>query len=871
LGTSLVSLFGQQPSISIQYQNVKLDKVLLDIAAKHKYDILFHDSYFSDCPPVNITLKDQDLETVLHLLLKDTKITFEVTDKQIALNRMRTIYGYVKSKKDHESLSSAAVYHPKMTRGTYTNEHGYFSLAIPFECEHIIVQNLGYQSQTIEIPIASSKPFTVYLMPFAELQEIIVRPNDKQIKYTRYDSSIDILPLEIGGHLSTGGEPDINQHLYKQSGVSSGPDGFGGLHVRGGNSDQNLILLDGVRIFQPNHAFGLFSIFNTPLLKNAKFSKFNFHPKHSGGISSVLEMNLKEGSTKEWNGNLSVSTLATQITVNGPLIKDKTSILLSFRRSHLDPFIKRISSKRKDNEGESNFHLYDFHIKLHHLATPKDKLYLSYYQGKDEFHDDSQRKEEINDGITQNYKSDYLLNWSNRTMALKWNHLFGDQLFSSSILSLSNFFYKSDARNQNIIVDQNENSFEATFNKLNFISKNQEIGFRYDLEHFPFERIRNSAGVSYNITSLIPGVINDMQMLSSNNPDTIPPSWLIEDYVTNSYRQHHVAIYANHKVDLSNQVTLNLGGRYGYVISKNLIDNRQSQFNLWNARISLAYVPNKKMLFRLSTSKNDQELHLLTSSNIGFPNDLWVPAIGNNKPQTAWQSNLYFHYDINTYLSLKTSIFYKKMRNLLRYPYDISLPSLDENISTFWEEELVSGTGTSRGWEIDINYKSPKITLDIAYTLSKYERQFEDIQGGNSFPFIFDQTHNLSVGGQYNIHTNFSFYYNFVFNNGIHQTLFGSEAEYSPIEVYSPDDREQLSSVNGDRLPAYHRLDLGFIIKFGKTYNHELVLGVQNIYNRKNIYYRYHLFPSGAVTNEFIEESIEALPILPIMRYSVRF
>ncbi len=868
-------IYGQQTQISVAYEQEKIETILLDLAAEYQYDIVFHQSYFKDHPLVTITKDQVPIQEVLEQLLENSKVEFRIQNQEIRLIKMQTIFGYIKDELTHEGLINATVYHPQLQKGTYTNEYGYFSLTLPYEAKKLSVQYIGYESKEVSL-VKNGKPLAVLLKSSIELAEIIVTQETATFQNnpaSKVDGQ-DILPSQIRAYLGSGGEPDINQHLIRQAGVSSGPDGLGGLHVRGGNSDQNLILLDGVRIFQPNHTFGLFSIFNTPLLKNANFSKYDFHPKNTGGISSVLEMTLKEGSTKKWNGNVSLSTLASQLSANGPIIKDKTSLLFSFRRSHIDEFIKTRTAKQKEEErnekGATNLFFYDMHLKLHHIIGRNDKLYLSYYRGKDKYDDKGSFDDSFQGtSISSNYINN--LNWSNQTTALKWNHLFGDKLFSSAILSLSHFDYQSKAESNSTAIGLAGGIDFSDSNKVDLLSDNREIGFRYDIEHYPSERIQNSLGISYHHTRFIPGALKTIFFSGMDSLDLMD----IEDLLSanRSYQQQHLAIYANRKMTLHPKVNLIIGGKYGLVNAENLQENTSSRFHLWHARVALSYTPNQKILFRLSGSKNDQALHLLTSADLGFPSDIWVPSIGRIKPQTAWQGNLFFRYLLNENLTIKSSLFYKGMKNLVRYPSNISLPSISDN-NSFWETELVLGKGTAKGWETIMDYTQDKFALNLTYTLSDYQRRFKALEEGNKFPFTFNQRHNLSITANYKATDKLSFYVNFIFNSGSHQTLYSSNSNYSPLDFFSPTVDAQESSINGDRLPAYHRLDVGIMLRFGKSVKQELTLGVQNVYNRDNTYFQYNITPiiaGGGMTGEKRLEQIHTLPILPLIRYSLSF
>ncbi|MEM9849261.1 MAG: TonB-dependent receptor [Bacteroidota bacterium] len=859
-------IVAQQSSSTTSESTQKITTALLDLATHYQYSLIFQESYFEDQALVDFQLdKQATLEDNLTLLLENTAVSFTLKNNTIELRRMQTIYGYVKDRESHEPLINATIYDPQLRVGTYTNEYGYFSLTLPFEVNQLKVQYIGYQQKTINLTKKRSSQKTILLEPQLDLVTVVINSSESQTKTDKVIEERDILSSEITAYISSGGEPDINQHLYKQTGVSSGPDGLGGLHVRGGNTDQNLILLDGVRVFQPNHAFGLFSIFNTSLLKNARFSKYNFHPKHAESLSSVLEMTLKEGSTQKWTGDLSFSTLATQISMDGPLKKDKTSLLVSMRRSHLDEAIKRISAKQKQkesSEGETSIAFYDLYLKLQHILTPKDKLFLSYYRGRDKYSDLNIEQDSFAVDDRWSYKLNSSISWENEVVAFKWNHLFGDRLFATGLLSYTNFNYKSKFDDEYAYFY--ENALDVFSSITTFDSNNNQISGKLDVEFYPNDRTKYTFGGQVQRTRFLPGILQE-RYNEFNTIETTEPS-----LQNGAFRQWLTSLYFNYEQKLNTKTKLYLGAKHAYAQTGSLIRQSRSKFHLWHARLAMTHQLNDRLNLHVSANRNEQALHLLSSSDIGLPNDVWLPVYRRIEPPRAWQVNALFQYQYSEKLSLSSSIFYKRMENLTRFPFGSNLPSLNSYIDFNWQRELLLGEGTAKGGELDLQYQSSKLLAQLAYTLSDYQRIFPEVEAGEAFPFAFNQRHNLSFSSSYQFHKNIAFQLSFSFNDGLQQTLYRNDF-YSPLDAVSYYFTEQISKTNARKLPAYHRLDVALSMKFNRKLKQNLVVGVQNVYNRRNIYYQYirsfYDVQGNLIGNRLTD--IRALPLLPIVRYSI--
>ena len=865
--------FAQNPNITYQASNQKIESILLDIAEQYDYDIVFNQSYFED-ETASIVIENKKITTVLHQLLEGTNVRYKIKGQQIVLSKTRRIYGTILDKLTGEPLINAAIYTSQYSKGTYTNAYGYFSLEIPYECLRMTAAYVGYEDKQLDLQKGEKLPWIIELASNLELNEILVSKNTNNETLGLEREGEDLLTGDIKAIFATGGEADVFQYLYQKSGVQSGPDGLGGLHVRGGNSDQNLILLDGVKVYNPNHTLGLFSIFNSDILKHATFSKANFSPRNGGRLSSVLDMRLKEGSTRQWNGSISLSTLATQVNINGPLVKNKTGILLSLRRTHLDPVIQKITSDNKllhFEEGYSNHFFYDVNAKIHHQIGKKDKLFLSYYQGGDNYHDESnllweQDNELWNDSLY------YDLDWGNQLGALRWNHLFGDRLFSNLTFSLSDFDYYSKSYASQNTEYLSDNTFESFQTLTSFVSNITEVGADYDFDFFPSDQHHILFGIGYHWTTYRPGVVTlQDEFIDVGLLDDAVYEETLDEIIDNPYESKEFHFYVNENWKLTNQSGIKIGLRYSWFESKDILIDETASYHLVQPRLAFYYQLSKRLGCTISAERLYQPLHQISTSDIGFPNDLWVPSTAAVRPKTAEQFSMRLDYVLNKKTQLQAALYHKRMRHLIRYYEGASLPTLFERISGFWEYEVVFGNGTSTGLELEYHYQTERSKLDLSYTLMQSDRQFADLNEGASFPYEFDQRHHFAIHYYQKITNKISAYANWQFASGLRQTLFKTDVPFSPINTFYPPPDDQLSTINEYQLPDYHRLDAGLLFQFGKErFQHEIAFGVQNAYNRFNVFFAYELedefFPEDNGTYERA-----SLPILPTLRYKTTF
>ena len=868
---SPVTAYAQNARISHTVNNQAIESVLLDLAEYFGYNILINDQYFDDDQSVDLNLQNASLSESLSQVLKGSKVHFKITKDEIHLFRDKVIFGFVKNANDHEPLIGASVYLEDASAGTYTNEYGYYSFKVPFETTRIYASYIGFLPKITAIDPVDEQRLSVFLSPEKLLDEVLINPTTKEYFFSSSNYHSELLNSDIKAKLSTGGEPDINQYLFSQSGVSSGPDGLGGLHVRGGNNDQNLVLIDGVRVFQSNHALGLFSIFNTELLSKAKFSKYNFDPKFTGGVSSILDMRLREGSMKKWGGSYSLSTIASQINVDGPIIKDKWSILLSYRLSHIGVPLKLYTNylaALEDYSADRNYILDDLNLKSTFKLNDQHKIIASFYTGSD-FYNDGYGNYVEEDPY---YYTNSNVKFGNQVAALRWNAILGNRWFSDVTFSYSKNYFENEYSSSFMYEADDVSSDVNEFFLTNFSSQIQEYGIRNDIEYYSRKNDVLKFGYSFHQTVFDPSAYAGIWESSSEyDIEESQDTFEIED----AYNSSEYGVYLNYDWQIAKRHFVQIGAKYSFFQSFDLFDYNDRNDHLLNGRLAYKFQFSDKLFGHVSYNRSEQGIHQLSSSNVGFPNDLWVPSVGKVAPQQVDQYNLGIELDLSSEINIRTNIFHKHMSNLIAYANDISLPNLNERSSRFWEDEVVNGQGLSRGVEFDLGYRNKSIIANLAYTISQYDRQFDGIAENERYPFTFDQRHNLSLDVNAQLTESWSVYFSGKYSGGIHQTLYETSYNFVPIETLGLDDLRPISARNGDQLPDYHRVDLGAVFKFGKKLRKELVFGIQNIYNRKNVYYRYNLGDLLLEDGTYFEaEGIQngyALPILPTLRFSIHY
>lgn len=771
----------------------------------------------------------------------------------VAFGQRATISGYVKDSSNGEVLIMANVYDALTLKGTTTNNYGFFSLTLPSDTVHLVVSYVGYQSYASTFYLSTDTQIQIPLKPTTLLEEIEVKANRRErIEETTQMSTISLPVEDIKKLPAFMGEVDVLKVLQLLPGVQSGSEGSSGLYVRGGSPDQNLILLDGVPVYNVSHLFGFFSVFNADAINNVQLIKGGFPARYGGRLSSVLDIQMKEGNQKEFHGEGSLGVIASRLTLEGPIVKNKASFLISGRRTYIDLLAKPFINKQFEDGGTAGYYFYDLNGKVNWTLGKNDRLYLSAYLGDDKFH----FKETIrssNGIMTTEDSYGGRLTWGNLTSVLRWNHQYNAKLFSNLTLNYSKYEFDTGVEESSSTTENGQTTSEA-FNLKYFSGiTDWSLKIDYDLLPAPAHYIR--FGASARLQQFKPGAI---QFKVESNTDAIDTT-LSNTFVDAT----ELRGYFEDDIKLSDAFKVNLG------VHGSAFHVRENWFGSVEPRVAARYLLSESLSLKVSGAMMKQYIHLLSNSGIGLPTDLWVPATGDVPPQSSWQVAAGIAKTIDRRFEVSLEGYYKDMQNIIEYKEGASYLENSNN----WEDQVESGHGWSYGGELFIQKKQGKTTGWIGYTLSWTKRQFDNINFGKVFPFRYDRRHDISVAIVHRISKKVDLSGTWVYGTGNAVSLplaryagvnAGYDLLYPSSELYYYNER------NGFRMAAYHRLDIGITLKKKTRWGQSnWNFSVYNAYNRKNPFFIYYGYDDVTGKREFKQVSL--FPLLPSVSYQFKF
>lgn len=777
-----------------------------------------------------------------------------------------TISGYISDAQSGERLIGASVFDAKSKQGTVSNTYGFYSLTLPGDSVVLSFSYVGYGTQQLRFLLGETRELNIKLESAVLLDEVqITAERSERITQSSRMSTIDV-PIEQIKHVpAMMGEVDVLKALQLLPGVASGGEGQTGIYVRGGGPDQNLILLDGVPVYNANHLFGFFSVFNADAIKDVSLVKGGFPARYGGRLSSVIDISLKDGHEKEWHGTGSIGLISSKLTLEGPIQKGKSSILISGRRTYLDVLVQPIVQRQLRREGRTGgtgYYFYDLNAKANYQLSPKDRLYLSFYGGKDKFYQNTQKEEP-----DRSEKSTSGLLWGNLTTALRWNHEWNNKLFSNVLLTRSR--YRLDNENgyrENIL----ENNLpEEEYYKLNYLSGIDDWAFKIDFDFIPQPRHYLKFGASAIHHTFFPGDFRTeykaRQDSLANKFDFIQPtvkSWELDAYVEDDWK-------------ISDRLRMNVG------LHATAFPVGGQVYSSLQPRLNLRYLLGTDWAIKGAYSQMQQFIHLLTNETIGLPTDLWLPSTAKITPQKSWQVALGVARELGAKWELSVEAYYKKMDNIIAYKEGSSLLDFSN-----WEDRITQGQGEAYGTEFFLQKKTGRFTGWLGYTLSWAWRQLDEVNLGRKYPFRYDRRHDIELTGTYELSPRTRFSATWVYGTG-NAVTFGT-SQYAEIYPEPISSNRQLSSPyrtrlyvpdrNNFRYPAYHRLDVGFdFTKEKKHHTRTWSIGAYNAYNRANAFYLY-LSRRGiynAQTMETIQttqlKKVALFPIVPYVTYGFKF
>lgn len=760
-----------------------------------------------------------------------------------------SLSGYVTDAANGEALIQATVVVVEAGTGTYTNDYGFYSLSLAPGSYTLKFSYLGFQTQTLTVELTESMTLDLELAS-KELTvgEVVIsaEAEDQHVKQVEMSTTkLDIREVRRMPQLL--GEVDIIRSIQLLPGVSTVGEGATGFNVRGGNVDQNLILLDESPVYNSSHLLGFFSVFNADAIKDIKLYKGGIPANYGGRLSSVLDVKQKEGNNKQFAGTGGIGLISSRMTLEGPIAKEKASFMVAGRRSYMDLFLKL----SPDEELRSNvLYFYDLNAKVNYEINDKNKIFLSGYFGDDVFR----------------FEDEFKMQWGNQTGTIRWNHLFGDRLFSNFTAVYSNYRYRLGIPES----EGNSDPFDWTSHIINYNLK-ADFGF-YASPNFTLD-----FGASAIVYRFKPGTIDFLGDTTNFSDFDIEHEHALES-----------GIYVSAEQKIGKRLTLQYGLRYanfqnigaGVVYQyqegvpmreTSIIDTLQygdleviETFDGWEPRFSFNFLLDDKSAIKGSYNRINQFIHLVSNTTSATPLDIWKPSGPHVKPAVVDQFALgYFRNFYDNAYETSVEVFYKDFANLLDFKDGAEL-LFNETIET----ELLSGDGRAYGLELMIRKQKGDWTGWLGYTLSRTERKVPGINDGAYYPSNYDKLHDLSLVVSYQLNPRWNLSANFAYMTGRPVTYPDARYVYDGITIPSYGNR------NGSRTPAYHRLDLGAnwdLSKPEKKLQQSLSFGLYNAYGRRNAYsVFFRPNEDDPMVTEAVRLSIFAAP-LPYITWNFTF
>ncbi len=752
-----------------------------------------------------------------------------------------TISGYIKDAASGETLIGASLYlKSDLGVGATTNLYGFYSLTLEEGIHALKVSYMGFQDYEVEVNLIEDTKLNINLSEGMMMKEIVVTDErkDENIESTEM-GTVELDVDQIKKMPALLGEIDILKTIQLLPGVLSAGEGNAGFYVRGGGPDQNLILLDEAVVYNTGHLFGFFSVFNADAIKNTTLIKGSMPANYGGRLSSVVDIQMKDGNDQRFALDGGIGLIASRLTLQGPIIKDKSSFLISGRRTYAFDIAQPLLNKT-DFAG-TNYFFYDLNTKFNYRFSDKDRFFFSGYFGKD-----------VLNYVSNNRGFSFKMPWGNTTATLRWNHLFSDKLFVNTSLIYNDYDFGAEG-------EQSDFKFKLT-------SGVKDWNGKVDFDFYPSPNHRVQFGLNYTYHTFTP---NSASAVSGDI-----------DFENGSKKKfaHESAIYIMDDWKINNRLSANIGLRGSmfsqvgpYVNS----DSSRVYKKLEPVKRYLGMEPRLSMKYKLTASSSikggialtNQFIHLVVSSTSTLPTDLWVPSTEKVKPQIGLQYALgYFQNFADNMFESSVEVYYKDLRNQIEYA-----ESYVPDLTTDEEDEFVFGRGRSYGAEFFFKKRKGKLNGWIGYTISKTYRYFDDIDNGNPFPAKYDRTHDLSIVASYDLNKTWSLSSTFVYGTGNAFTVpesfyfinFQLNARYGPR--------------NASRLDAYHRLDFAATCnlkaKKNKPFQSSLTFSVYNIYNRKNTFLVYYDPQSDAVSGSLDLKAykVSLFPVIPAITYNFKW
>jgi hypothetical protein len=748
------------------------------------------------------------------------------------------ISGKVTDKSSGEDIPYAAVSIKGTTTGVMTNDYGFYSLTVDKkyikEGKVVIVFSfVGYKKIEKEVELTSDVKLNVRLeTQGTQLKGVEITADattEKENLRSTEMSTTKVQVRDIKYIPAIAGESDILKVMQLLPGVTGGAQGSASLFVRGGDADQNLVLLDEATVYNVGHLFGFFSVFNSDAISDVTMIKGAFPPNYGGRLSAILDVRMKEGNSNEFHGAGGIGLLSSRIMFEGPVIKDKMSFLVSARRTYIDKVFQMVGM-------EIPYYFYDINAKMNYRISDDDRLFYSFYYGNDVLSFD-ENDVAPDDSTDEDLALNFGFILGNITNTLRWNHIYNSKLFSNISLVVTNFDYKING------------SFEQ--NKVFINSNIMDVGIKADYDYFKNNTNHIKFGGSLISHNFRPNVVSTSGDIAS----------LLKSSKGKKMFTQEFALYAQSDKDLGGQWKINYGLRFSGSFVKNKI------YAGLEPRVAVRYLVSENNSLKASYSRMKQYIHRVSSSTVALPTDLWYPVAAKVKPQIADQVALgYSHLFAKHNISFEFEVFYKKMQNLIEYREGANL-ILNDN----FEDELLQGRGKAYGAEMLLRKRRGRFNGWVSYTLSKTTRYFDELNKGKPFPSKYDRRHNFAIVMNYELTERWVFSAVWVYQTGSRFTAQIGQYIMPNPSMTDIDIVPVYTDRNAVEMAPSHRLDLNITLKSKKErkFKSEWSFGCYNLYNRAQPY-RVEVVPNDSGTGyKYVQPGL--FGFIPSIAYNFNF
>lgn len=741
-----------------------------------------------------------------------------------------TISGYIRDANSKEVLIGSTVYLSELQNGSASNTYGFYSVTAPEGKYKVLFSYLGYEPQLKEIVLNQDIDLNILLTEQStEIGEIVVTDSRAKARENVERAQVGIIDLpakQIKELPAIGGEKDILKALVLLPGVQSGSEGTAGFYVRGGGPDQNLILLDEAVVYNPYHLFGFLSVFNVDAIKNVSLIKGGYPAKYGGRLSSILNINMKDGDMENFHGEGGIGTVFSRLTLEGPIIKNKASFLVSGRRTYFDKLVRGLSPKEFKDDIPTMF-FYDLNAKLNYKLSDKDRFYLSGYLGEDRF-----GVEIPEDSVS------FAVPWGNRTATARWNHVFGKKLFSNTSLIYNKY-------NFNFEFESSEAAFAS---KIDIETGIEDYTGKIDFDYYPNLDHSVKFGAQYTRHQFTPSI---SQIFIES--EIVDSTFVVNDDVIDV---DEGAFYVSDEWTVNPTLSIQAGLRAPFFISDSI-----NYFNL-EPRLIAKFSLGKDASVKAAYSVMNQYVHLITNSGVSFPWDIWIPSSKKIGAKRAQQVSLgVFKNIFDDQYETSIEAYYKKMDNLIEYKEGANILSEDRI-----EDQVTFGEGWAYGAEFFIRKRTGRLNGWLGYTLSWSDRKFEELNGGRIFPAKYDRRHDLSLVAFYDFNEHWAFSGVFVYGSGHSLTMPEGSFGNGLLDY---------TGRNGFKLRSYNRMDLGlrYTSKPDAKFQSIIRFDIYNVYSRRNPYFVYLDTTRDPYSDgrRGTAKQVSLLPMIPAVSWNFKF